>query len=458
MTAVQNQAATNAATLTTKADLVSGVLKASQIPTAIPLASITGLAPYLSHLNVPSGTFDAAYLSNLANIPTGIPAASITGLPAALTTKADLVGGVIPTTQLPPAAITAVYQVANRAAMLALTTAQAQQGDFAVITGTVDQGTYILTTNDPTLFANWLPITASAPPVISVNNKTGAVSLTYTDVGAMAANASIPIAQITGLSTQLSTFALQSALTSGLAGKTSPADVQTMFTNSSFTKRADYVATTPLTNLAGQLSVDGVLVPVGALVLTTNQSSSINNGLWVVSAGAWSRPADFATGSYLARDTLVIVSNQTAAGNGATNYTVWQETAASGFIDSSANNWLRIGYCAPPFIPIQGNGIAIAGSTISAAAQAGGGVLAGAGGLALDTAVAVKKVLGTVPSGSTIAGITHNLNNLSPKVVIYDVASNTEVMAGVTATSANAVSIEFGTVPATGQYRFMIIG
>jgi hypothetical protein len=233
-----------------------------------------------------------------------------------------------------------------------------------------------------------------------------------------------------------------------------------MFFNSSMVKRADYVATAPIASLAGQQSVDGVLVPNGALVLANAQSSSVNNGIWVANAGgAWTRPADFASGSFLARDTIVIVVNATGAANGTTNpYTIWQMTATSGFIDSTANNWTRIGWAAPPFVPTAGNGIAIAGSTFSANVATGGGVLAPAGGLQIDPNVVPKKFIGTVPAGSTVAGITHNLNTTRPVVSIWDTASNTMVLAGVTATSANSISIEFNSAPATGQYAVAIYG
>lgn len=99
-------------------------------------------------------------------------------LAALLGAKADLVGGKIPSGQLPSIAITDTFPVANQAAMLALT---AERGDVAV---RADNGrAYILQAEPAGTLANWIEL--SAPGVItSVNGQTGVVVLTATDVGA----------------------------------------------------------------------------------------------------------------------------------------------------------------------------------------------------------------------------------------------------------------------------------
>jgi hypothetical protein len=434
---------------------VSGVLKSTQIPTAIPQANVTNLVPNLAaKADLVSGVLA------LAQVPTNIPQASIVGLGTTLGAKADLVGGTVPLSQLPAAALPNIVVVANQAAMLALTTAQVQYGDMVLITGTTAKGTYVLTGTDPSQLVNWTELVTPAAPVTSVNTQTGAVVLQAVDVGALAANASIPITQVTGLSTQLSSYATTTAMNTALSAKTAFSDIQNMFATSSFVKRADYVATAPIASLSGQQSVDGVLVPNLALVHATAQPSSVNNGLWIVAAGGnWTRPADFATGSWLAKDTVVIVNNQTASAPGTSaNNTIWQETAVSGFIDTAANSWLKIGNTAPPFTPVHGNGIAISGSTFSAVTQTGGGLINGVNGLAADPNVTPRKFVGSVPAGSTVAGVTHNLNTTTPVVSIWQTGSNTLVLAGVTVTSANSISIEFSSAPATGQYLVCVIG
>lgn len=102
-----------------------------------------------------------------------------------LDSKADLVGGVIPSAQLPQVAITEAHVVPDRAAMLAL---DVQQGDVAVVTEDEDglTRTYILTGQDadPTDIDTWVPL-PSPGDVNSVNGHLGVVVLTAADVGAV---------------------------------------------------------------------------------------------------------------------------------------------------------------------------------------------------------------------------------------------------------------------------------
>lgn len=105
----------------------------------------------------------------------------ITGLSASLAAKADLVGGLIPTSQIPPLSLTTAVTVASQAAMLALTTAQVQPGDIAIRTD--GAGTFILTATDPSVLANWSLLNSPTDSVTSVNGQIGAVSLGKADVG-----------------------------------------------------------------------------------------------------------------------------------------------------------------------------------------------------------------------------------------------------------------------------------
>lgn len=103
-------------------------------------------------------------------------------LEAGLATKADLVGGKVPSSQIPAIALTKPHSVGTRAAMLALT---AQEGDVAIITAGSDKGSYMLGTGAPTEFSSWhLLAVADDHPVSSVNGQTGTVNLGAGDVGA----------------------------------------------------------------------------------------------------------------------------------------------------------------------------------------------------------------------------------------------------------------------------------
>ena len=87
-------------------------------------------------------------------------------------------GGLVPSAQIPPIAITDTFVVASQAAQEALT---AQVGDVAVRTDL--NKSYILRVSPATVFANWQEMLTPTDTVLSVNGQTGVVSLTAADVG-----------------------------------------------------------------------------------------------------------------------------------------------------------------------------------------------------------------------------------------------------------------------------------
>ncbi|ASA21946.1 hypothetical protein [Paenibacillus donghaensis] len=88
------------------------------------------------------------------------------------------VGGKLDTSVLPALAISDTFVVATQAAMLALT---AEVGDIAIRTDL--NKTYILRVAGASTLANWQEILAPTGTVSSVAGRTGAVTLTATDVG-----------------------------------------------------------------------------------------------------------------------------------------------------------------------------------------------------------------------------------------------------------------------------------
>ncbi len=217
--------------LNAKADLVGGVIPTAQLP-AISLTSVHTVTDQGAMLSLPTaqvqpgdiavrtdgaGTFvlTAADPSTLANwtrlnAPTDVVTsvnghvgaivlgksdiglANIdntsdldkpisTAAQTALNAKADLVGGVIPASQLPALALTNVVTVASQPAMLSLATSQVQPGDIAVRTD--GAGTFILVASDPSVLASWTALTSPTDTVTSVNGQVGMVSLTKSDIG-----------------------------------------------------------------------------------------------------------------------------------------------------------------------------------------------------------------------------------------------------------------------------------
>ena len=94
--------------------------------------------------------------------------------------------GKIPESQIPTVAITDVFTVASQAAMLALT---AERGDIAVRSDL--NKSFVLAAEPASTLANWIELRTPTDAVLSVAGKTGAVTLTYTDVGAAPVNTTL---------------------------------------------------------------------------------------------------------------------------------------------------------------------------------------------------------------------------------------------------------------------------
>lgn len=98
----------------------------------------------------------------------------------ALADKADLVGGKIPSGQLPAVATTETYSVEDTAERLLL---DCQIGDIAIQTGNPGRGTWILQGSDPSEPDDWVLMTPPDGAVASVNGHTGIVVLGKGDIG-----------------------------------------------------------------------------------------------------------------------------------------------------------------------------------------------------------------------------------------------------------------------------------
>lgn len=166
-------------------------------PAPDPLAPVGGGAGVLS-VNGHTGAVVLASADVGAETPAGATAKDVAAIAAhtaasdphgdrayanaQLTGKADLVGGTVPTAQLPAIAIVDYLgAVANQAGMLALV---GQKGDWCTRT---DLGTtWIITGSDPTQLASWTQLSYPVAPVTSVNSQTGAVVLSAANVGGLA--------------------------------------------------------------------------------------------------------------------------------------------------------------------------------------------------------------------------------------------------------------------------------
>ncbi|MEQ1723287.1 MAG: hypothetical protein ABL930_08920, partial [Pseudobdellovibrio sp.] len=98
------------------------------------------------------------------------------------------------------------------------------------------------------------------------------------------------------------------------------------------------VATNQNISLSGPQTIDGVSVVAGNRVLAKNQSVDVQNGVYVVSAGAWTRATEIDSWSEV-QDYVVRISEGTVQKG--MIYT--SAVASSGTIDSSSINWVSVG-------------------------------------------------------------------------------------------------------------------
>jgi hypothetical protein len=201
-------------TTTAKTDLVAAVNEVNAKPSSVPAdasETVKGIAQIATQTETNTGTNDAKFITplkfqtrmtafaqplstNLTNL-SGVASTTfgrerLADADAASTKNAlglapvassgsatDITTGILPTSVLPPLAISDVFTVASQAAMLALV---AERGDVAIRSDV--NRTYILATNSPGTLADWKLMTAGGD-VLSVAGRVGAVTLARADVG-----------------------------------------------------------------------------------------------------------------------------------------------------------------------------------------------------------------------------------------------------------------------------------
>lgn len=140
-------------------------------------------------------------------------------------------------------------------------------------------------------------INAASTAVQSINNKTGtSVSLSAGDIGldkvenTSDANKPVSTAQQTEIDKKLTKNSNLGDVASADAARA----------NLGVAIQAGVrVVSTLQTTLSGAQTIDNVAVVAGDRVLCIAQTTGSQNGIWVVAAGAWTRPGDFASGLIL---------------------------------------------------------------------------------------------------------------------------------------------------------------
>lgn len=214
--------------------------------------------------------------------------------------------------------------------------------------------------------------------------------------------------------------------------------------------------TANLAALSAPQTVDGVALIAGDRVLVKNQggtAANAANGIYQVNAGAWTRTTDADAGAEVTSGLATFV------GEGTVNKdTAWVLTTDDPITLGSTA--LGFSQFSGPGSYTAGNGLALTGtqfSLVSPVAVVDGGT----GGI---TTAAAKTNLGFMTRAAfnslaaTSTACTHNLNTLDVIVEVVEVSTGNTVIADVTRTSVNVVTVTFAVAATAGQYRIVVVG
>ena len=174
------------------------------------------------------------------------------------------------------------------------------------------------------------------------------------------------------------------------------------------------LATTGNITLSGTQDIDSVSTSVGNRILVKNQSTSSENGVYVVASGSWSRSTDFDSSDEVNPGDFTFVTEGTV--NGGHGYVMTSTVSSLG---SDSIVWSE--FSGAENITA-GNGLTKSGNTLSTDLKTNGGIVIESTELAVD--LGASSITGTlsVNDGGT------NATSFSDKAVIISQASGTDTL------------------------------
>ena len=218
-----------------------------------------------------------------------------------------------------------------------------------------------------------------------------------------------------------------------------------------------YLGATSAANMTGipsAANADGVSLADGDQVWVPNADASV--GKWVVHAGAWTRPSDWASGTALEQGTQLVVNEGTSYGGTTLRVTnTGTITVGTTLVTVQAVQKANA-YAA------DNNTITLTGLTFSVKIDAAGWLTGSANGVAIDKTKVPGKVVTLVLIGDGATKqftLAHGLAlaaNQAPVVSMVD-ASGAGIFPSWANKDANTIYVNFGQPPVSGVKYFVSV-
>ena len=258
------------------------------------------------------------------------------------------------------------------------------------------------------------------------------------------------------------------------------------------------VGATLVYSAAGTLTIDGHALATGDRILVKNQSTALQNGVYLVgtiggSTITMTRATDYdnhLAGQVGAGDITFVAAGGQAATSWVEVSTGTSTTPVNGIklgTDSLSYTQYAVGatYTAGAgltlttgafaFAPSSTGGLTVGGTGATAAVLlatnsglgttssglavgAGTGITVSTGTVAIDTTVVARKFSQTLSTSATSYTITHNLGTLDVIVQVYTVSDGSEVIVDNLRATTNTVTLNFSVAPTANAYRVVILG
>lgn len=212
------------------------------------------------------------------------------------------------------------------------------------------------------------------------------------------------------------------------------------------------------TGLANGQTLDGITLATGQRVLLKNQTSTLENGIYVVPAsGAASRATDAAdaAGSPDGVQTLtggMAVYVEKGTVNADTAYVLTTDDPIT--VGTTGLTFAQFGGST---VYSNGNGLNLSSGVFSIKLASSSGLVVDGTGLYVDSTIVVKKYAAAIGDGSTTAiVVTHSLGTRDVVVTLYDATAYNEVDTDVVHTSTTTITLNFASAPASGAYRVVV--